>query len=309
MVFGYDIIGDVHGHYDHLEVLLRRLGYRETDGAWRHPGRQAIFVGDLIDRGPKQLQTVNAVRSMVDAGSARCVLGNHEFNAIAWFMPDPALPGQHLRPHDARDNRRQHREFLAQVGEGSRLHREIVEWFKSLPLWIDAGAIRVVHACWHPPSIDWLAPRIHADSSVPDTLHVEGSRRGRPAYAAIESVCKGLEVPLPEGVSFRDKDGCARQEARIKWWEPELDTYRKAAIGPPDLTERIPDLPFPEGLRPPPYQGPPVFFGHYWFRGKPQVLSDNCACLDYSVAKDGPLVAYRWDGETRLTSKRMVWSR
>lgn len=48
----YDIIGDVHGHASALAALLTRLGYRETRGAWRHPDRQAIFVGDLIDRGP-----------------------------------------------------------------------------------------------------------------------------------------------------------------------------------------------------------------------------------------------------------------
>lgn len=46
VICGYDIIGDVHGHYDQLELLLRELGYRETDGAWRHPGRQAIYVAN-----------------------------------------------------------------------------------------------------------------------------------------------------------------------------------------------------------------------------------------------------------------------
>jgi hypothetical protein len=48
-----DIIGDIHGQHDKLVELLAHLDYREIDGAWRHPNRQAIFVGDLIDRGPK----------------------------------------------------------------------------------------------------------------------------------------------------------------------------------------------------------------------------------------------------------------
>jgi hypothetical protein len=47
----YDIIGDIYGQADKLEALLRALGYRDTAGAWRHPDRQAIFVGDFIDRG------------------------------------------------------------------------------------------------------------------------------------------------------------------------------------------------------------------------------------------------------------------
>ena len=49
----YDIIGDIHGQEDKLEaLLLRTLGYRDTAGAWRHPTRQELFVGDFIDRGP-----------------------------------------------------------------------------------------------------------------------------------------------------------------------------------------------------------------------------------------------------------------
>jgi len=308
MINGYDIIGDVHGHLDQLVALLRQLGYRDQNQAWRHPGRQAIFVGDLVDRGPRQVDTVMTVRRMVDAGSARCILGNHEFNAVAWFTPDRSHPGEYLRPHAKGDNRQQHAAFLAEV-EGQPLHAELVGWFRTLPLWIDAGGIRVVHACWHAPSLQWLSQRANADYSLPEQLYVDGSNRAHPAFKAIEAVCKGLEVPLPAGASFRDQGGRERHEARIKWWAPRLDTYRQAAIGPPSLMERIPDLAFPEELRPKPYTGPPVFFGHYWFKDKPQVLGDNIACLDYSVANGGPLVAYRWDGEDKLSSERLVLSR
>ena len=83
----YDIIGDIHGQADKLEALLRTLGYRDTAGAWRHAERQAIFVGDFIDRGPAQVRSVNIVRRMVDAGAALAVMGNHELNAIAWHTP------------------------------------------------------------------------------------------------------------------------------------------------------------------------------------------------------------------------------
>ena len=84
----YDIIGDIHGQADKLEALLRTLGYRDTAGAWRHAERQAIFVGDFIDRGPAQVRSVDIVRRMVDAGAALAVMGNHELNAIAWHTPD-----------------------------------------------------------------------------------------------------------------------------------------------------------------------------------------------------------------------------
>ncbi|MEG0186401.1 MAG: metallophosphoesterase, partial [Stenotrophomonas sp.] len=78
----HDIIGDIHGQAGKLKALLKHLGYRERMGAWRHPERSARFVGDLIDRGPGQLETLDIVRRMIDAGSAEAILGNHEFNAI-----------------------------------------------------------------------------------------------------------------------------------------------------------------------------------------------------------------------------------
>ena len=71
----YDIIGDIHGHADKLEALLAKLEYQNTAGAWRHSGRQAIFVGDFIDRGPAQERSVDIVRRMVDCGAAQAVMG------------------------------------------------------------------------------------------------------------------------------------------------------------------------------------------------------------------------------------------
>ena len=74
----YDIIGDIHGQADKLEALLRTLGYRDTAGAWRHPERHAIFVGDFVDRGPAQVRSIDIARRMVDAGAALAVIGNEE---------------------------------------------------------------------------------------------------------------------------------------------------------------------------------------------------------------------------------------
>src|SRR5882724_7399239 len=89
----FDIIGDVHGCCDELEQLLAQLGYvwseppPESSSLYRrvhrHPeGRKAIFVGDLVDRGPRILDTYQLVRHMVDAGSALCVPGNHEAKLV-----------------------------------------------------------------------------------------------------------------------------------------------------------------------------------------------------------------------------------
>ncbi len=90
----FDIIGDVHGCCDELEALLRELGYEVTAVApggpafasgpvFAHPhGRKAVFVGDLVDRGPRILETVRLVRNMVASGSAYCVPGNHDMKLM-----------------------------------------------------------------------------------------------------------------------------------------------------------------------------------------------------------------------------------
>jgi polynucleotide kinase-phosphatase len=76
----FDIIGDVHGCCDELEQLLQQLGYERNDGGpWAHPeSRKAIFVGDLVDRGPRIVDTLKTVMSMSQAGTALSVPGNHD---------------------------------------------------------------------------------------------------------------------------------------------------------------------------------------------------------------------------------------
>ncbi|HNN95563.1 MAG TPA: polynucleotide kinase-phosphatase, partial [Pseudomonadota bacterium] len=79
----FDIIGDIHGCYDELAALLRKLGYELDDTSspprCQHPaGRKAVFLGDLIDRGPKIVEVLQLVMAMVGQGSALCVPGNHE---------------------------------------------------------------------------------------------------------------------------------------------------------------------------------------------------------------------------------------
>ncbi len=89
----FNVIGDVHGCCDELEELLRRLGYTaitrvDADPLWgdryfAHPeGRKAVFVGDLVDRGPCVLDAVRLVRNMVHGGAALCVPGNHDMKLL-----------------------------------------------------------------------------------------------------------------------------------------------------------------------------------------------------------------------------------
>ena len=306
MTSAYDVIGDVHGQLDKLIGLLERLGYAESAGTWRHPTRTAIFLGDLIDRGPKQLATIDLVRRMVQAGSARCILGNHEFNAIGWVTPDPHRPGKFLRDHHKPGNREQHQAFL-EVVEGTHLQREITDWFRTLPLWLDVGGLRVVHACWHQSFMDRLSPLMGPLQTLTNELILLGNQKDHWVYEAIETICKGPEVELPPGITFQDKEGKIRHEVRVRWWLPEVRTFREAAIVPPGNEEMIPDVALPAEWLGHAYSGPPVVFGHYWFTGAPKIISPQFACVDYSAAREGPLLAYRWDGETELSSDKLAW--
>ncbi len=84
----FDIVGDVHGCIEELRQLLDRLGYRvsrNADEAGRSvyavqppPGRKAVFVGDLVDRGPNVPEVLRLVMAMAEAGVALCVCGNHD---------------------------------------------------------------------------------------------------------------------------------------------------------------------------------------------------------------------------------------
>lgn len=89
----FDIIGDIHGCCDELELLLQQLGYEpadlsDDDPLWgrkiyRHPqGRKAVFLGDIVDRGPRILDTLKLVRNMVHSGAAICVPGNHDMKLM-----------------------------------------------------------------------------------------------------------------------------------------------------------------------------------------------------------------------------------
>ncbi|MEL7334021.1 MAG: AAA family ATPase, partial [Cyanobacteria bacterium J06560_2] len=93
----FDIIGDVHGCCDEVEQLLKQLGYQQqaatgsTDSFWHFPtythpeGRRALFLGDLVDRGPRILDTLKLVHNMIGTGSAECILGNHENKLMRWL--------------------------------------------------------------------------------------------------------------------------------------------------------------------------------------------------------------------------------
>jgi hypothetical protein len=304
----YDLIGDIHGHASELKALLAKMDYVQRGDVWQHPERKVIFLGDFVDRGPEQVETVTIARKMVENGQALAVMGNHEFNAVAWATEDPQNPGDYLRPHTDK-NRGQHQVFLEQVGEGGEQHRSMIEWFKTLPVYLDLPNFRVVHACWHLEQLAVIDKYTDSEHRLLPEAWEQTSRKGSEAYEAIETLLKGLEIPLPGNHHFFDKDRNKRTNIRAEWWRRGKLTYRDLAMVPGDVIQEIPHEPIEADVLPGYDDEKPVFVGHYWMSGEPKPLSEHIACLDYSVAGShgGKLCAYRFDGEQILAANKFVW--
>lgn len=300
-----DFIGDIHGHSDKLEKLLHKLGYKKSDGAYAHPNRKVLFVGDYIDRGPKIKETLDIVKSMVESENAIALMGNHEYNALCFHFQD--TEGGHLRKHSIK-NIIQHYETLGQFQNNQEKFEEYLDWFKTLPLYFETEKFNAVHACGDNNNIEYLKKTL-VDDRLTDELIYQSVQKGSKLNETIEQTLKGKEMKMPDGLSFNDKDNAKRTEIRIKWWEdPTKMTYKSISVEPP---ENLPEKPIElSELKSPDFyreNEKKVFYGHYWLRGEPSLYRDNICCLDYSIAKGGKLVAYRLNEENILDRRNLVY--
>lgn len=302
---GLDIIGDVHGQAEELEALLKKLGYELRAGSYRHPQRQTLFLGDLIDRGLHNRRVIALVRAMQETGTAQVIMGNHEYNAICYHTEDPGTD-KPLREHNAKNNK-QHKSFLAEFGNDPSGLEDVLAWFRTLPLVLETSHYRAVHACWQPERIDRLR-QTSASATLTEEQIFRSVQKQTPEYDIVEDLLKGVEEPLPAGSVFYDKDGHQRDRIRVRWWKTSAESYREAAMLDAETLANIPEVPFPEDrLAGYPTHAVPVFFGHYWLSGRPATMSQNAVCLDYSVGKPGgALCCYRFDGEKRLDERKFV---
>ncbi|MEV0277434.1 polynucleotide kinase-phosphatase [Streptomyces sp. NPDC050610] len=140
----FDIIGDIHGCRSELETLLGKLGYAvERDGAGRpvdaaHPdGRTAVFVGDLVDRGPDSPGVLRLVMGMVAAGHALCVPGNHE-NKLGRYLKGRKVQHTHGLAETVEQLEKEDDAFVAEV-------RSFIESLVSHYV-LDGGGLVVCHA-------------------------------------------------------------------------------------------------------------------------------------------------------------------
>ena len=299
----YDFIGDIHGEATMLRRLLARLGYSERGGAYGHPERRAVFLGDYVDRGPRIEETLQIIRRMVEHGAAIALLGNHELDAVFYATPLPGAGGW-LRPHTEK-NQEMQTATAAQFRGREREWRDWLDWFQTLPMWMETSGFRAVHACWNPASIE----RLRGAPTLAGWNLARAADETSPEGAAIRLPLKGPEIDLPGGVTVAGRMGRRFGRMRLRWWQVNRQlSYAEACINRYETGPNLPISTAPDDqLAPPAVDERPVFFGHYWLmEGPPAPVAANAACLDYGVAAGGPSVAYRWEGETLLDAGKFV---
>ncbi len=302
-----DIIPDIHADIDRLTRTLSYLGYRETSECWVHPeGRTAAFLGDLIDMGTQNAAVIALVRAMEQRGQAIAIMGNHELNALLYHARGENSEGTtdgYMRAHN-NENTHQHRTFLNEFPVGAPQTAEVLDWFMTLPLFLDLPVLRLIHAYWDDVGVELVRRRRDDGRLRRSDLQELAFEKGGTGFArAVLLSLKGPEAELPTGLSFRDKNQRERTAVRLNWWETGERTWRAAALSIPD-PKQLPDTPLPatEFMRFYDKDGKPVFFGHYKRSGQPALETSNALCLDYP----GQPCAYRWDGETKLSSDRLI---
>ena len=284
----YDIIGDVHGHYDKLISLLKKLGYEKQEGAWQKSNHLAVFVGDLIDKGPNAAAVLTTVRYMVNTGSAMLVVGNHELN---WIHDAADHTDDVLAFLDATEKHHSRRQLTEAFKYEPERLIELFHWLRDQPIYIDRPDLRVVHACWDEDAIACLK---EADINRLDRFGLAGYRDTySDLHLALDRVVAGCAHQFP--TSLAHKPGFRSTRFRIRWW-PE----NRVAINP------IESDVVPVKISTPEPDSAPVFFGHYAMTGEPDTLGANVASVDYSAAYGGSLVAYRHTAGQPLAREHFV---
>lgn len=308
---GYDIIGDIHGCANALEQLLVNMGYVETACGYQYSDRkyprQVIFVGDLIDRGPQIRRTLAVVKKMYDSGTAQIVMGNHEFNAIAYHTP---YQQDYLRPRTER-SLRQISETLRQFEGYEAELAEYIEWFVTLPLFLEFEKFRVVHACWDAQLISAYLKAFNNNCLPTDWLKQLFSHDAL-SLRIIDRLTKGVSLPFPDGHFMQSRDGFQRRTFRVDFWTDNVEVYEDIVFQPDPIPNHHCILPVSEIDRASlvyySSNEKPLFIGHYWLSGEPTLVRSNIACLDYSAVNTGRLVAYRFNiDDNQLLDKNFCY--
>ena len=300
----YDIIGDVHGHATLLKKLLLKLGYKKGENGYFHAERKAIFVGDFINRGPEIRKTIRLIRTMVENNNAHAILGNHEINAIVFHLKDKG--GKPLFKEPKKNNLALFKtinEFLA-FPEEWKSH---LRWMRRLPLFLDFGDLRIVHACWSGSAIN-VVKSAYEEKRGKKSIFREYYKNPRSELSkSISILTKGIDFKMPGDLRVINNKGISPRSFRLSWWEnPSGKTFHEMSF---ESKFELPEYTLPKEIIPKTFfysdNEPVVFFGHYCRAHGPHLVKTNLCCVDSCVAGSKTLTAYSWNGEKVLSFKNL----
>ena len=274
-----DLIGDIHGHYLELRLLLEKLGYSLQGLNLAHPdNRKLAFVGDFINRGPQSIEVLKLVRSLHQSGDAFVVLGNHEFNLIQNLVAGNSIPD----------------EFVP-----------FIPWLRTLPLFLELETLRIVHAAWHFSSINILDQVL-----VADDLFIKETFKKESMYKrASQSILSGIKIIIPKDLKLADRFAIPRTKGRLRWWlDLRGKPYSECFFSPmfPEISDRGPTETEISMLEPYIRREKPVFIGHYCLPPNMAKIYGQVVCLDGCVTCDKRLWGYRHEGEHTPDTSNLI---
>ena len=288
-----DIVGDIHGEFDALCLLLAQLGY-DADGH-HAAGRMLVFVGDFCDRGPDSPAVLALVERLVRSGRALAVLGNHEINLLREDPKDGA--GWYFDVRLASDTPK-----YAPFARPTVLQREqIVAFLSTLPIALERPDLRVIHAAWIGPDVaaaramPLAAMRIEYDAAEAVAAVTAGALLPRMA-AELAAWGRSLEDPAvmpPFMQAHADNEAIKQTKNPLKVLTSGVERQAGApffASGKWRFVERVRwwDS-YADSV--------PVVVGHYWRRVSPSGVGKDPAGLGKDQADlFGGIGADRWLG-------------
>jgi hypothetical protein len=179
---------------------------------------------------------------------------------------------------------------------------------RELPLFLDLGDIRIVHACWSDAAIETIK-KAELDGMSRKYMFRKVYNKPRSEIGkSVSTLTKGIDFRMPADMKIVNNKGVSARSFRMRWWEHAMGkTFEEISF---ESKFKLPQYEIPLQLIPEliPYDdnSPIVFFGHYCRFDGPFVIKPNICCVDSCVTGTRILTAYRWNGERYLKEENLV---
>lgn len=294
---GYDIFGDIHGYADQLIAALKHLGYEKRGGIYQHPARKAIFLGDIINKGPQIKEAYKIVRAMVESQQGQAVIGNHEYSLLNMFRRKGGPSEKVIFKEVSRAS-----STISAFENDESGFEELLQWIQTLPLFLDLGEIRLAHAAWLKKDIQFLQSH-YPENVLSDRLIMATQMEYSEEADTLWRLFNGVEIDPVTGELNHPWNENRDDALRLKWWEG-IDKGDLEELLVRDKEISLSKLPLSREVETImseyPETAPILFLGHYCLSADEAFMKPNLAILDSCVYKSGLLAVYRWSGEQEL---------